>query len=165
MVLLSKSYRHEHGWNQIKCLFFSFFLLVYSTGGTFSKLFLFLSPSGFVELSFVSPPSPNSVPDHPQDLCTPQLRQLLTSIFSPVMPPASSSSPASSLDSDSVKIRVLKSLKIFWRWTFKFKLDLSLYLCLSFRAPVRRRWWTRVRWRRSLPLGQKIVKRKERNWR
>ncbi|XP_035479601.1 hypoxia inducible factor 1 subunit alpha, like isoform X1 [Scophthalmus maximus] len=56
---------------------------------------------GFVELSFVSPPSPNSVPDHPQDLCTPQLRQLLTSIFSPVMPPASSSSPASSLDSDS----------------------------------------------------------------
>uniref|UniRef100_A0A8D3C4N9 Hypoxia inducible factor 1 subunit alpha, like n=1 Tax=Scophthalmus maximus TaxID=52904 RepID=A0A8D3C4N9_SCOMX len=60
---------------------------------------------GFVELSFVSPPSPNSVPDHPQDLCTPQLRQLLTSIFSPVMPPASSSSPASSLDSDSVKIR------------------------------------------------------------
>uniref|UniRef100_A0A8D3BPP9 Hypoxia inducible factor 1 subunit alpha, like n=1 Tax=Scophthalmus maximus TaxID=52904 RepID=A0A8D3BPP9_SCOMX len=59
---------------------------------------------GFVELSFVSPPSPNSVPDHPQDLCTPQLRQLLTSIFSPVMPPASSSSPASSLDSDSEEV-------------------------------------------------------------
>uniref|UniRef100_A0A665TVC6 Hypoxia inducible factor 1 subunit alpha, like n=1 Tax=Echeneis naucrates TaxID=173247 RepID=A0A665TVC6_ECHNA len=32
---------------------------------------------GFVELSFVSKPSPNSLPDHPQNLCTPQLRQLL----------------------------------------------------------------------------------------
>ncbi|XP_040903163.1 hypoxia inducible factor 1 subunit alpha, like isoform X2 [Toxotes jaculatrix] len=54
---------------------------------------------GFVELSFISPspPSPNSVPDHPQDLCTPQLRQLLTPIFNPITPP-SSSSPASSPD-------------------------------------------------------------------
>ncbi|XP_023266086.1 hypoxia-inducible factor 3-alpha-like isoform X2 [Seriola lalandi dorsalis] len=52
---------------------------------------------GFVELSFISPPSPNSLPDHPQDLCTPQLRQLLTPIFNPITPP-SSSSPASSPD-------------------------------------------------------------------
>ncbi|XP_023263391.1 hypoxia-inducible factor 3-alpha-like, partial [Seriola lalandi dorsalis] len=51
----------------------------------------------FVELSFISPPSPNSLPDHPQDLCTPQLRQLLTPIFNPITPP-SSSSPASSPD-------------------------------------------------------------------
>uniref|UniRef100_A0A4W6FTD9 Hypoxia inducible factor 1 subunit alpha, like n=1 Tax=Lates calcarifer TaxID=8187 RepID=A0A4W6FTD9_LATCA len=50
---------------------------------------------GCVELSFVSPPSPDSVPDHPQDLCTPQLRQLLTPIFNSITPPPSSS-PASS---------------------------------------------------------------------
>ncbi|XP_053278940.1 hypoxia inducible factor 1 subunit alpha, like isoform X2 [Pleuronectes platessa] len=52
---------------------------------------------GFVELSFVSPLSPDLLPDHPQDLCTPELRQLLTPIFNPITPP-SSSSPASSLD-------------------------------------------------------------------
>uniref|UniRef100_A0A665TVT4 Hypoxia inducible factor 1 subunit alpha, like n=1 Tax=Echeneis naucrates TaxID=173247 RepID=A0A665TVT4_ECHNA len=46
---------------------------------------------GFVELSFVSKPSPNSLPDHPQNLCTPQLRQLLMPIFSPVTPPSTSS--------------------------------------------------------------------------
>nr|XP_020478881.1 hypoxia-inducible factor 3-alpha-like isoform X2 [Monopterus albus] len=51
----------------------------------------------FVELSFASPPSPNCMPEHPQDLCTPQLRQLLTPIFNPITPPPSSpsSSPAS----------------------------------------------------------------------
>ncbi|XP_060928726.1 hypoxia inducible factor 1 subunit alpha, like [Limanda limanda] len=52
---------------------------------------------GFVELSFVSPLRPHLLPDHPQDLCTPELRQLLTPIFSPITPP-SSSSPASSPD-------------------------------------------------------------------
>ncbi|XP_042342053.1 hypoxia inducible factor 1 subunit alpha, like isoform X3 [Plectropomus leopardus] len=56
-----------------------------------------VSPTGaFVELSFVSPPSPDSVPDHPQDLSTPQLRQLLSHIFSPNTPPSSSSSASSS---------------------------------------------------------------------
>ncbi|XP_026173295.1 hypoxia inducible factor 1 subunit alpha, like [Mastacembelus armatus] len=60
---------------------------------------------GFVDLSFASPPSPDSVPDRPQDLCTPQLRQLLTPIFSPTTPTSSSSaapSPASSPDSEPV---------------------------------------------------------------
>ncbi|XP_034723444.1 hypoxia inducible factor 1 subunit alpha, like [Etheostoma cragini] len=58
-----------------------------------------------VELSFASPPSPpspHSVPDHPQDLCTPQLRQLLSPIFSPITPPLSSSSAASSPDPEPV---------------------------------------------------------------
>ncbi|KAM7398881.1 hypothetical protein PAMP_018186 [Pampus punctatissimus] len=56
-------------------------------------------PTGdFVELSFVSPLSPSSALQQPQDLCTPQLRQLLSPIFNPVTPPSSSSSPASSLD-------------------------------------------------------------------
>ncbi|KAK2846588.1 hypothetical protein Q5P01_009587 [Channa striata] len=51
--------------------------------------------TGFVELSFATPPTPNTVPDNPQDLCTPQLRQLLAPIFDPITPPPSSS-PASS---------------------------------------------------------------------
>ncbi|XP_070684757.1 hypoxia inducible factor 1 subunit alpha, like [Pempheris klunzingeri] len=62
-------------------------------------------PTGFVELSFASPSSPDSVPDHPQDLCTPELLQLLSPIFSPLTPPpsssSSSSSPASSPESSS----------------------------------------------------------------
>uniref|UniRef100_A0A3Q1CEI8 Hypoxia inducible factor 1 subunit alpha, like n=1 Tax=Amphiprion ocellaris TaxID=80972 RepID=A0A3Q1CEI8_AMPOC len=45
---------------------------------------------GSLELSFASPSSPTSVPD-PQDLCSPQLRQLLSPIFSPLTPPLSSS--------------------------------------------------------------------------
>nr|XP_040030657.1 hypoxia inducible factor 1 subunit alpha, like [Gasterosteus aculeatus aculeatus] len=57
----------------------------------------------FVGLSFSNPPSPNSLPDHPQDLCTSQLRQLLSPIFSPMTPPSSSSSsPASPLDVESI---------------------------------------------------------------
>ncbi|KAM6932935.1 hypoxia inducible factor 1 subunit alpha, like [Xenentodon cancila] len=49
--------------------------------------------TGPVELSFVSPLSPTIVPEHPQDLCTPQLRQLLSPIFDMGTP---SSSPAPS---------------------------------------------------------------------
>nr|XP_046245921.1 hypoxia inducible factor 1 subunit alpha, like isoform X2 [Scatophagus argus] len=52
----------------------------------------------FAELSFFSPSSLNSVPDHPQDLCTPQLRQLLLPIFNPIAPPSSISPPPSSPD-------------------------------------------------------------------
>uniref|UniRef100_A0A8C4H357 PAS domain-containing protein n=1 Tax=Dicentrarchus labrax TaxID=13489 RepID=A0A8C4H357_DICLA len=44
-----------------------------------------------VELSFVSLSTQDSVPDHPQDLCTPQLRQLLSPIFN-----STSSSPSPS---------------------------------------------------------------------
>ncbi|KAM9318070.1 hypoxia inducible factor 1 subunit alpha, like isoform 2-T2 [Pholidichthys leucotaenia] len=47
---------------------------------------------GPVELSFASPPSPDTLPQHPQELCTPQLRKLLAPIFELVTPPASSSS-------------------------------------------------------------------------
>lgn len=46
-----------------------------------------------VELSFSSPLSPDCVPEHPQDLCTPQLRQLLSPIFEPLTP-SSSPEPA-----------------------------------------------------------------------
>lgn len=78
-----------------------------------------LSPplSGSVELSFASPPSPNLVPEHPQDLCTPQLRKLLAPIFDPITPPpsasssSSSSSPSSSPKLEQVNVS-LKSLCI-----------------------------------------------------
>ncbi|KAF7661367.1 hypothetical protein LDENG_00262900 [Lucifuga dentata] len=51
----------------------------------------------FAELSFARPHSPNSVPHHPQDLCTPQLRLLLSPIFNTITPP-SSPPPAASPD-------------------------------------------------------------------
>ncbi|XP_043976016.1 hypoxia inducible factor 1 subunit alpha, like [Gambusia affinis] len=53
--------------------------------------------AGLVELSFASPPSPDVVPDHPKDLCSPQLRQLLSPIFDGLNP---SSSPAASSEPD-----------------------------------------------------------------
>ncbi|XP_061733531.1 hypoxia-inducible factor 1-alpha-like isoform X1 [Nerophis ophidion] len=49
-----------------------------------------------VSLSFVTTHGPDSLPDHPQDLCTPQLRQLLSPIFNPITPPPSPSSSSSS---------------------------------------------------------------------
>ncbi|KAM4590536.1 hypoxia inducible factor 1 subunit alpha, like isoform 1-T2 [Fundulus diaphanus] len=52
---------------------------------------------GPVELTFASPPSPDVVPDHPKDLCSPQLRQLLSPIFDGLNP---SSSPAASSEPD-----------------------------------------------------------------
>ncbi|XP_014903453.1 hypoxia inducible factor 1 subunit alpha, like isoform X1 [Poecilia latipinna] len=55
--------------------------------------------AGGVELSFASPPSPDTVPDHPKDLCSPQLRQLLSPIFDGLNP---SSSPAASSEPDLV---------------------------------------------------------------
>ncbi|XP_056296944.1 hypoxia inducible factor 1 subunit alpha, like isoform X2 [Pseudoliparis swirei] len=61
-------------------------------------------PDDFVELSFAHLPSPSSLPDHPQELCSPQLRQLLSPIFSLITPPlslsSSSSSPASPPDDE-----------------------------------------------------------------
>ena len=66
-----------------------------------------LSLSDFTELSFAHPLSLSSVLDHPQDLCTPQLRQLLSPIFNPLTPPSSSSSslsPISTSDSEPVNI-------------------------------------------------------------
>lgn len=41
------------------------------------------------ELSFCSPPTPDSLPENPQDLCSPKLRQLLAPIFDPLTPPSS----------------------------------------------------------------------------
>ncbi|XP_068174285.1 hypoxia inducible factor 1 subunit alpha, like isoform X2 [Antennarius striatus] len=51
-------------------------------------------PDSSGELSFFCSSSPDVVPDRPEDLCTPQLLQLLSPIFSP----ATSSSPSSSPD-------------------------------------------------------------------
>uniref|UniRef100_A0A8C9R9Y1 Hypoxia inducible factor 1 subunit alpha, like n=1 Tax=Scleropages formosus TaxID=113540 RepID=A0A8C9R9Y1_SCLFO len=40
-----------------------------------------VSKTGEMNLSFYRPPSPNTVPEFPQELCTPDLRQLLSPIF------------------------------------------------------------------------------------
>ncbi|XP_077421746.1 hypoxia inducible factor 1 subunit alpha, like [Vanacampus margaritifer] len=48
-----------------------------------------------VALSFAMPRSPSDIPEDPQDLCTPQLRQLLLPIFNPDTPLQSSSSSSS----------------------------------------------------------------------
>ncbi|KAG7274621.1 hypothetical protein CRUP_009664, partial [Coryphaenoides rupestris] len=49
----------------------------------------------FVPLSFSSPCGSDTLPDCPEDLCTPELRQLLAPIFNILTPPPSSSPPAS----------------------------------------------------------------------
>ncbi|XP_013871364.1 hypoxia inducible factor 1 subunit alpha, like [Austrofundulus limnaeus] len=48
------------------------------------------------ELSFASPPSPSLVPEDPKDLCTPELRKLLSPIFDSISP-SSSSCPEAAL--------------------------------------------------------------------
>ncbi|XP_011607021.2 hypoxia inducible factor 1 subunit alpha, like isoform X3 [Takifugu rubripes] len=56
----------------------------------------------FSKLSFFSPSSPDTMPENPQDLCSPQLLQLLTPIFSPMTPPSSSTSDAELSASEEV---------------------------------------------------------------
>lgn len=64
--------------------------------------------AGYTELSFASPAYSDCEPDDPQDLCTPQLRLLLSPIFNPVTPP-SSYSPSSSPEQEAVPIAVAPS--------------------------------------------------------
>uniref|UniRef100_A0A673BTX6 Hypoxia-inducible factor 1-alpha-like n=1 Tax=Sphaeramia orbicularis TaxID=375764 RepID=A0A673BTX6_9TELE len=68
---------------------------------------------GFIELSFASPSSSSSssVPDDPQDLCSPELKRLLSPIFNHVSP-APSSSPASTPEPSLVN----PSFWIFYRF-------------------------------------------------
>uniref|UniRef100_H3CMV6 Hypoxia inducible factor 1 subunit alpha, like n=1 Tax=Tetraodon nigroviridis TaxID=99883 RepID=H3CMV6_TETNG len=67
------------------------------------------------ELSFLSPSSPNMVPENPQDLCSPQLLQLLTPIFSPMTPPPSS--PSSESDAEPELMDTSKVEKFFTFWS------------------------------------------------
>lgn len=74
----------------------------------------------FVALSFTSLPRPDSVPDHPQDLCTPQLRQLLSPILGLITPPSSSSpsSPAAPPDVELEEVTdTSKVEKFFAVWS------------------------------------------------
>ncbi|CAL8334564.1 unnamed protein product [Boreogadus saida] len=61
----------------------------------------------FVQLSFVSPCGSTSLPDCPQDLCTPELRQLLAPIFDILTPHPSSSSPPPSSSSSPLSAAAL----------------------------------------------------------
>ncbi|KAM6932255.1 hypoxia inducible factor 1 subunit alpha, like [Lycodopsis pacificus] len=67
----------------------------------------------FVALSFTSLPRPDLVPDHPQDLCTPQLRQLLSPILGLITPP-SSSSPAAPPDVELEEVTDTSKVKKFF---------------------------------------------------
>uniref|UniRef100_A0A3Q3NRV3 Hypoxia-inducible factor 1-alpha-like n=1 Tax=Labrus bergylta TaxID=56723 RepID=A0A3Q3NRV3_9LABR len=63
-------------------------------------------------LAFCTPSSPDSVLEHPEDLCTPQLRQLLSSIFNPLTPPSSSSSSSSSSSASSLEDEVMDTSQV-----------------------------------------------------
>ncbi|CAL8362996.1 unnamed protein product [Merluccius merluccius] len=54
-----------------------------------------IMPLPDLQLSFVEPCESDSLPDCPQDLCTPELRQLLAPIFDIMTPPPSASSSPS----------------------------------------------------------------------
>ncbi|XP_069042481.1 hypoxia inducible factor 1 subunit alpha, like isoform X2 [Lepisosteus oculatus] len=66
-------------------------------------------PGELKDLSFCRPPSPHGVPESPRDLCTPELRQLLSPIFDgppsreTCSSPSSSSGDESPMDMDSVE--------------------------------------------------------------
>ncbi|XP_077064474.1 hypoxia inducible factor 1 subunit alpha, like isoform X1 [Siphateles boraxobius] len=59
-----------------------------------------------VELSFCRPPSPNSIPECPQDFCTPELRQLLSPIFE--IQPAKSPPAATPAEELPVEMEVVE---------------------------------------------------------
>ncbi|CAI5692718.1 unnamed protein product [Oreochromis niloticus] len=74
-----------------------------SDSSSSAKLFMELreKPEELLQLApdagdTIVPLSPDSVPEHPRDLCTPQLRKLLAPIFDPITPPPSASSSSSS---------------------------------------------------------------------
>uniref|UniRef100_A0A1A7XHA3 Hypoxia-inducible factor 1, alpha subunit, like n=1 Tax=Iconisemion striatum TaxID=60296 RepID=A0A1A7XHA3_9TELE len=72
---------------------------------------------GPVELSFASPPSPSALPEDPKDLCSPQLRELLSPIFDSI---DRSSSPASSPEAalSSCKEEVMDTSEVEKFFTF-----------------------------------------------
>uniref|UniRef100_A0A8C1BZQ3 Hypoxia inducible factor 1 subunit alpha, like n=2 Tax=Cyprinus carpio TaxID=7962 RepID=A0A8C1BZQ3_CYPCA len=64
-----------------------------------------------VELSFCSPPSPNTLPESPQDLCTPELRQLLSPIFDRPTNSPPAASPAEELPMETEGVEKFFALK------------------------------------------------------
>ncbi|KAK2881023.1 hypothetical protein QQF64_008640 [Cirrhinus molitorella] len=64
-----------------------------------------------VELSFCCPPSPNSIPDSPQDFCTPELRQLLSPIFDRPNKSPPAASPAEELPMEMEGVEKFFALK------------------------------------------------------
>ncbi|KAK9962198.1 hypothetical protein ABG768_007574 [Culter alburnus] len=64
-----------------------------------------------VELSFCRPSSPNSVPECPQDLCTPELRQLLSPIFDRPTKSPPAASPAEELPMEMEGVEKFFALK------------------------------------------------------
>ncbi|KAG1951743.1 hypoxia inducible factor 1 subunit alpha, like [Pimephales promelas] len=89
-----------------------------------------------VELSFCRPASPNSIPECPQELCTPELRQLLSPIFD-VQPSNSppAASPAEELPMEMEVVQKLFTLKPEESVTLKGQSEAMDELDLDMLAP------------------------------
>ncbi|XP_051717513.1 hypoxia inducible factor 1 subunit alpha, like isoform X1 [Ctenopharyngodon idella] len=88
-----------------------------------------------VELSFCQPPSPNSVPECPQDFCTPELRQLLSPIFDRPTKSPPAASPAEELPMEMEGVEKFFALKPEESVTLKGQSEAMDELDLDMLAP------------------------------
>uniref|UniRef100_A0A8C2JXS8 Hypoxia inducible factor 1 subunit alpha, like n=1 Tax=Cyprinus carpio TaxID=7962 RepID=A0A8C2JXS8_CYPCA len=88
-----------------------------------------------VELSFCSPPSPNTLPESPQDLCTPELRQLLSPIFDRPTNSPPAASPAEELPMETEGVEKFFALKPEESITLKGQSEAMDELDLDMLAP------------------------------
>uniref|UniRef100_A0A8C1RBL7 Hypoxia-inducible factor 1-alpha-like n=1 Tax=Cyprinus carpio TaxID=7962 RepID=A0A8C1RBL7_CYPCA len=94
-----------------------------------------ISLKGCVELSFCSPPSPNTLPESPQDLCTPELRQLLSPIFDRPTNSPPAASPAEELPMETEGVEKFFALKPEESITLKGQSEAMDELDLDMLAP------------------------------
>ncbi|XP_051535908.1 hypoxia-inducible factor 1-alpha isoform X3 [Myxocyprinus asiaticus] len=88
-----------------------------------------------VDLSFCRPPSPNGIPECPQDLCTPELRQLLSPIFDKPSNSPHAASPAEELPVEMDGVEKFFALKPAESVTLKGQTENMDELDLDMLAP------------------------------
>uniref|UniRef100_A0A673GSN7 Hypoxia-inducible factor 1-alpha-like n=1 Tax=Sinocyclocheilus rhinocerous TaxID=307959 RepID=A0A673GSN7_9TELE len=88
-----------------------------------------------VELSFCCPPSPNTLPESPQDLCTPELRKLLSPIFDRPTKSPPAASPAEELPMETEGVEKFFALKPEESITLKGQSEAMDELDLDMLAP------------------------------
>uniref|UniRef100_A0A671MB16 Hypoxia-inducible factor 1-alpha-like n=1 Tax=Sinocyclocheilus anshuiensis TaxID=1608454 RepID=A0A671MB16_9TELE len=88
-----------------------------------------------VELSFCCPPSPNILPESPQDLCTPELRKLLSPIFDRPTKSPPVASPAEELPMETEGVEKFFALKPEESITLKGQSEAMDELDLDMLAP------------------------------
>uniref|UniRef100_A0A671M3I6 Hypoxia-inducible factor 1-alpha-like n=1 Tax=Sinocyclocheilus anshuiensis TaxID=1608454 RepID=A0A671M3I6_9TELE len=94
-----------------------------------------ISLTGCVELSFCCPPSPNILPESPQDLCTPELRKLLSPIFDRPTKSPPVASPAEELPMETEGVEKFFALKPEESITLKGQSEAMDELDLDMLAP------------------------------